>query len=233
MKKTTIIFTAILLFSIMAPSIVTADEDIHELTIEIEGEGFEFVYGEGTHEFMEGDEVELIARPYDEHVFTEWKGDYESEEDSINFTIKRDMTLTAVFEPVFGIDHPEEEDVIEGRDIEVEWTIRTEEYSHVEVRLDENDSWQSVGDRSAWMFYDTDEGNHTVEARLMDGRREISRDKAEIEFERVDWYDTMPVWEMLILVVTVSMLCGIDRLFKGIDIGRKTKKKIEEWRDRR
>jgi len=69
----------------------------YELTINVEGEGTTDPEP-GTHTYAEGEDVEVEAIPDEGHMFVEWTGDHESEEDTITVTMDSDMEITAHFE---------------------------------------------------------------------------------------------------------------------------------------
>lgn len=197
-------------------------EETHELVINIEGEGEYHISGtystteeENVYEVDDGEKIELYASPDEEWVFSGWEGDIESGEQEVSFTMNSDIEVTAVFKPVLEITYPNENETVKGRDIEVEWEVRTEDFTHIEIRKDENEGWTRLGKREAWMFYGTEEGNHSIELRLMDSRKEIASDSVDIQFQRVDWYETLPVWPVLLVVIFITVICGFDRLFEN------------------
>ncbi len=80
----------------------------HELTVDIEGEGFVEIDGTAVEipykeEYQEGSQVELKATPDEEWQFSHWLGDYpdgEQEETTIDVVMEGDRALTAYFERV-------------------------------------------------------------------------------------------------------------------------------------
>jgi len=102
----------------------------YELTVNVEGEGEELNYGEGTHTFEYGETVELEASSDDGWYFAEWTGYVDSDDKVVSFDMPaEDMEMTAVFERedrVLTVDSTEGGNVVQPGE-------GTFEYKHGDV----------------------------------------------------------------------------------------------------
>src|SRR5690606_11847063 len=67
-------------------------------TLRVERQGSGTVEPEpGTHTYLEGTEVELVASPSDNWTFTRWEGDVTGTEPNASIVMDGDKTVRAVF----------------------------------------------------------------------------------------------------------------------------------------
>ncbi len=183
----------------------------YNLTINIEGEGMTEPE-EGNHTYADGDEVTLKATPHEDWVFIEWTGDYESEEEEIEFTMNSDMNITAVFkegdEPFFRIeitDHDEE--VEEGQYVTVEFTVENTGYTEdtqditfsiggTEIDKKEDVTLEAGEEESFKFFWEAEGGSHLLTVASEDDEDTVP---VSVSVEAVD--DEIPGFTSIILIL--------------------------------
>ncbi len=74
------------------------EPEIFVLSIEVEGEGSTVPEESETHEYEEGESVDISAEPEDGWVFERWKDDIDEDEDEINIQMDQDLSIVAEFE---------------------------------------------------------------------------------------------------------------------------------------
>ncbi|MBS3817356.1 MAG: hypothetical protein KGY76_07325, partial [Candidatus Thermoplasmatota archaeon] len=99
----------------------------YELSISIEGGGTTEPV-EGTHTYYSGEQVSVTANPEQGWGFSEWTGDYQSEEEEITITMDSNKSITAHFEelapPDFKVEIIEyDQEVVEGEELIAEYRI--------------------------------------------------------------------------------------------------------------
>lgn len=103
----------------------------------------------GTFQF--GENVEVAATPNEGWQFAEWTGDRSSTENPLSFTIKEDVSLTAVFSEIPEYQLAVEASPSEGGSVEPA-SGTYQEGTQVEVSATPSEGWEFVewtGDRSA------------------------------------------------------------------------------------
>ncbi len=83
------------------PFLVEDEPEEYTLTITVVGQGSTDP-GEGTHTYLEGEQVTITATPDTGWYFFEWQGDHTGTEDEITVMMDGDLDLTAVFEEETG-----------------------------------------------------------------------------------------------------------------------------------
>ncbi|MFW6037966.1 MAG: GLUG motif-containing protein, partial [Candidatus Saliniplasma sp.] len=90
--------TYLIEFHNLSETVVVGSElETYTLTVNIVGEGSVHIDPD-LDEFGEGTEVTLTATPDEGYEFVEWTGDETDTEDTLDFTMDEDKTITAVFE---------------------------------------------------------------------------------------------------------------------------------------
>ena len=115
-KKIAIILAIILILAVIGVFMYTdIFVDEYTLNLQIEGEG-ELQPESGTHEFSEGEVIEIEAISAEGWRFSEWQGDITGEEAVIEVEMTEDKEMTAVFtreEYSLEIDYDEEQGTVD------------------------------------------------------------------------------------------------------------------------
>ena len=119
--------------------------EVYSLNIEIQGEG-SVDRSPKQIEFLEGTNVELIAKPYEDWTFKEWSGDISRTEKIIEIEVNQDLNILGIFEYLYADAYYLSGKIVnpQGEGIEGVKIIFGNEFSPVFTNED--------GEWSAWGF---------------------------------------------------------------------------------
>ncbi|MFW6141975.1 MAG: InlB B-repeat-containing protein [Candidatus Saliniplasma sp.] len=135
---------SILLVGLIAASVLPGlvkSEDLHDLTINIDGGGSELNFGEGTHQVIT-DTYSLEASADPGWEFVEWTGAVSSTNKEISVEVTSDKTVTAVFKEKLSLTIKTDGEGSESNYGTGTWTVLEDETVSLEASADPG--WEFV-----------------------------------------------------------------------------------------
>jgi len=172
------------------PFLVEEEPEEYTLTIIIEGQGTTDPE-EGTHTYIEGEQVTITATPETGWYFLEWDGDQTGTEDEIAVMMDGNLEITAVFEegddegidlvPSIEITSPSDGFIFNSHTETIQWAAEEGQYpiSHYEISID-GGSWKNIGTVNHHTFTNLEEGDHTFTVKVVDS--EGNENTASVNF---------------------------------------------------